>query len=49
MQLDEAELDPDAADAPVLATSPPELSPELQPLPAAPSAADRDPRDEGSI
>ena len=35
----------DAADAPVLATSPPEL----QPLPAAPSAADRDRRDEGSI
>ena len=45
MQLDEAELEPDAADAPVLATSPPEL----QPLPAAPSAADRDGRDEGSI
>ena len=45
MQLDEAELDLDAADSPVLATSPPEL----QPLPAAPTAADRDPRDEGGI
>lgn len=43
MQLDDVDLDLDEVDSPVLATSPPEL----QPLPAVPTA--REPRDEGSI
>ena len=43
MQLDEVDLDLDEVDSPVLATSPPEL----QPLPAVPTA--REPRDERSI